>query len=330
MRRREFITLLGGAAAAWPLAARAQQAGRVRRIGVLMGFAASDPEAQRSIAAFRQRLQELGWSEPGNVRIEVRWAAGDAGHFEADAADLVGIKPDVILGNTSQGVTALRQKTDTIPIVFSQVTDPVGQGFVANLAHPGGNVTGFSSFEPEMAGKWLELLKEIAPGIARVVFIFNPRTASYAALYLRSIKALAPSLAVELSEAPVLDEAEIDSAMAAHRREPGAGLIVAPDVFNISHRRSIIALAARYRLPAVYTLRLFASDGGLIAYGYDVVDQFRQAALYVDHILRGVNPGDLPVQQPTKFELVINLITAKALGLTVPSHLQQRADEVIE
>ena len=330
MRRREFITLLGGAAA-WPLAARAQQPERMRRIGVLMGYAESDREGQAFVAAFREELQKLGWTEGRNIRIDTRWATpDDAESRQRFAKELVALQPDLILSHSTPTTAALLQQTRTIPIVFAIVSDPVGSGFVASFPRPGGNVTGFTNMEPTMAGKWLELLKEIAPRVARVAFLFNPATAPYAEYYLNPFKAAAASFAVEAIAAPVHDTSELETVVAAQAREPNGGLIVMPDTFTTAHRAEITSLAARYRLPAVYPFRFFAELGGLLSYGNDLVDNFRRAATYADRILKGAKPSELPVQAPVKFELVINLKTAKALGLTVPPASLARADEVIE
>jgi putative tryptophan/tyrosine transport system substrate-binding protein len=329
MRRREFITLLGSAAATWPLAARAQQGERVRRIGVLMAYAESDLEGQAWVAAFRERLQKFGWTEGHNIRIDTRWAA-EVELMQQFAKELVALQPDVILSNTTPTTTALLQQTRTIPIVFAIVGDPVGSGFVASFPRPGGNVTGFNVSEPTLAGKFLELLKEIAPHVARVAMLFNPATATYAEYWLNPFKAAAASFAVEAITAPVRDRSELESVVAAQARTPNSGLIVMPDGFMNVHRAEITSLAARYRLPAVYPYRFFAELGGLLSYGPDQADNFRRAATYVDRILKGEKPADLPVQAPTKFELVINLKTAKALGLSVPQTLQVAADGVIE
>ena len=330
MKRRDFITLVGGATA-WPLAARAQQSERMRRIGVLMGYAESDLEAQAQIAAFRDGLQKLGWMEGRNTRIDTRWATPtDAAAKQPFAKDLVALQPDVILASTTPTTTALLQQTRTIPIVFATVGDPIGSGFVASLPRPGGNVTGFATIEGSLGGKWLELLKEIAPLVNRVAFLFNPATATFAEYYLNPFKAAAASLAVEAIAASVHDTSEFESVIAAQAREPNSGLIVMPDAFTVAYRVEIISLVARHRLPAVYAYRLFAEVGGLLSYGVDLADNFRRAATYVDRILKGEKPSELPVQGPVKFELVINLKSAKALGLDVPSFLQQRADEVIE
>jgi putative tryptophan/tyrosine transport system substrate-binding protein len=331
MRRREFITLLAGAAAAWPVGARAQQPGeRMRRVGVLVPFPESEPVAQARVAAFREGLQKLGWTEGRNIRIDTRWAALDAEAMQRYAKELVGLQPDLILSQSTPNTAALLQQTRTIPIVFVQVTDPVGSGFVASISRPGGNVTGFTTMEQTMAGKWLELLKEIAPRVNRVALLFNPATATFAEIYLNSFKAAAASFAVEAIGAPVRSTSELEPVIAAQAREPNGGLIVMPDIFMTGHRSEITLLAARYRLPAVYPFRYFAEIGGLLSYGNDPVDLVRRAATYADRILKGEKPSELPVQAPVKFELAINLKTAKALGLEVPPTLLARADEVIE
>jgi putative ABC transport system substrate-binding protein len=331
MRRREFITLVGGAAVAWPLIARAQQPGPVRRIGVLVGYAESDSEGQALVAAFRDGLQKLGWTEGRNTRIDTRWVTpADAESMQRFAKELVALQPDLILSTNTPTTTALLQQTRTIPIVFANAGDPVGSGFVASFPRPGGNVTGFIFTEPTMAGKWLELLKEIAPRVARVAMLFNPATATYAEYWLNPFKDAAASFAVEAIAAPVRDRSELETVFAAQAREPNGGLIVMPDSFLTAHREEITSLAARYRLPVVYPYRFFAELGGLLFYGIDLRDNFRRAATYADRILKGEKPGELPIQQPTKFQLVINLKTAKALGLDVPWFLQQSADEVIE
>jgi putative tryptophan/tyrosine transport system substrate-binding protein len=331
MRRREFITLLGGAAIAWPLRARAQQPERMRRIGVLMGWPESDSEAQAQIAAFRDGLQKLGWMEGRNILIETRWATPtDAAAMQRSAKELAALQPDVILASTTPTTTALLQQTRTIPIVFATVGDPIGSGFVTSLSRPDGNATGFSTFEVSLGGKWLELLKEIAPRVARVALLFNPATATYAKPYLNSFKTAAASVGVEAIDAPVHDRSEFESVVAAQAREPDGGLVVIADAFTSAHRVEITSLAARYRLPAFYPWRHFAEVGGLLSYGTDLIDNFRRAATYVDRILKGEKPSELPVQAPVKFELVINLKAAKALGLTVPSSLLATADEVIE
>src|SRR6266446_502147 len=330
MRRREFITLLGGGVATWPLVARAQRSERMRLIGVLMAYAESDPEGQAWVAAFRERLQKLGWAEGGNIRIDTRWATPDVEAMQRFAKELVALQPDLILSQSTPTTAALLQQTRTIPIIFANIADPVGSGFVASLSRPGGNVTGFVYLEPTMGGKWLELLKEIAPRVNRVAFLFNPATATYFEYFLNPFKAAAASLGVEAVAASVRDTSELESVVAAQARAPNTGLIVMPDAFTIDHSEEITLLAARYRLPAVYPWRFFAELGGLLSYGNNRLDNYRGAATYADRILKGAKPSDLPVQAPVKFELVINLKTANALGLTVPPMLLARADEVIE
>ena len=330
MKRREFITLLGSAAAAWPLAARAQQPERVRRLAVFMNLPEGDPEARRSLAAFRQGLAALGWIEGRNVHIDYRWATDDPNSIRTSAAELVGLAPDVILASATDGLAAFQQETRAIPIVFVSVSDPVGQGFVASLARPGGNITGFTAFEFSMGGKWIETLKEIAPSVQRVAVLFNPKTAPYFALFLRSIEAGAARFSVELIATPVQAVAEIETAIMALAREPNGGLICPSDSYTSTHRKTIISLAARHAIPAIFAWREFVLDGALVAYGIDRIDMYRRAPPYIDRILKGAKPADLPVQQPTKFELAISLKTAKALGLTVPPTLLVAADEVIE
>jgi putative tryptophan/tyrosine transport system substrate-binding protein len=332
VKRRDFITLLGGAAAAWPVAVRAQQAERMRRIGVLMGYAESDSDARAWYAAFREALQKLGWTGSLNIQVDTRWATpDDAETMRRFAMELVALQPDVLLSSTTPTTTALLQQTRTIPIVFALVADPIGSGFVASLAHPGGNVTGFTfTTEPAMAGKWVELLKEIAPRVARIAMLFNPATAAYAEFWLNPFKTAATSFAVEAIPSPVRDRSELQSVIAAQAREPNGGLIVMPDSFMDAYRVEITSLAGRYRLPAVYPVRFFAEVGGLLSYGVDRTVNFRRAAMYVDRILKGEKPAELPVEAPIKFELVVNLKTAKALGLDVPPTLLARADEVIE
>jgi putative ABC transport system substrate-binding protein len=331
-RRREFVSLLGGAAA-WPLAApaaTAQPSDRVGRIAMLSGFAATDPEAQARVAALQQGLKDLGWLEGRNLSIDFSWGTGEREEMRALARELIDLKPDLIVGVTTPAVTALVQETRTIPILFVNIVDPVGRGFVSNMARPGGNVTGFLNFEFSMGGKWLETLKRIAPAIGCVALLFNPHTAPYASSFMGVAKAAAPSIGVEPIAAGVHDDGELKRTVADFAAKPAGGLIILPDVFTANHRDLIIALAARFRLPAIYPLRVFATSGGLISDGGDSIDIFRRAASYVDRILKGANPSDLPVQAPTKFELVINLKTAKALGLDVPPMLLARADEVIE
>jgi putative tryptophan/tyrosine transport system substrate-binding protein len=329
MKRRAFISLLGGTAVAWPLAARAQQAERMRLIGVLMAYAESDPEGQAWVAAFCERLQKLGWAEGRNVRIDFRWSAGNADDIRRHAAELVALVPDVILANGIPAATPLLQATRTVPIVFVQVVDPVGAGLVASLARPGGNATGFIFAEYGISGKGVELLKEIAPGVTRVAVLRDAASTSGIG-QLGAIQSVASSFGMEVTPVGVSDAGEIERGVTAFARASNGGLIVPGNMLNIVHRDLIITLAARHRLPAVYNLRVFANDGGLISYGPDSIDPFRRAAGYVDRILKGEKPADLPVQAPTKYELVINLKTAKALGLEVPATLLARADEVIE
>jgi ABC-type uncharacterized transport system substrate-binding protein len=338
LRRREFITLIGGAAASpilYPLAGRAQQKDGMRRIGMLTVIPESDRESQVRIAAFQTGLRQLGWMEGSNVRIDVRSTARDLARAKTYAAELVGLKPDVIVCDAISTLEALWQETRTIPIVFMLVSDPIDGGFAATLAQPGGNVTGLTSYEFSMAGKWAELLKQIAPRLVRVALIFNPEAAPFAGHYetfsfLREAKTAARSLAVEPIEASVHDVGDLERSITSFAAEPNGGLIILPDEFVAIHRELLFRLASRYLLPAVYPFRYYAASGGLISYGTDTVDLHRRAAWYVDRILKGTHPGDLPIQQPTKFELVINLKTAKTLGLEIPPMLLARADEVIE
>jgi putative ABC transport system substrate-binding protein len=330
LRRREFIAVLGAAVAARPLAARAQQPTGIRRLGVLLNLSENDVEAQRLVKAFREGLAQLGWADGRNLRIDYRWAGGDVGRIRAFAKELVEMSPDIMVGYATPSVAALQQETRSIPIVFLSVTDPVGQGLVTSLAHPGGNITGFAVFEFSLGTKWMGALKQIAPSLRRVTTIFNPKTAPYYSLYLDAIEKAASSFAVEPIVVEVHDDADIERAIITLSREPDSGLIAMPDSFNMVHRRTIIGLVDRYRLPAMYYFPFFARDGGLISYGPDEADMFRQAAGYVDRILKGAKASDLPVQQPTKYELVINLKTAKTLGLTIPEPFLQTADEVIE
>jgi putative tryptophan/tyrosine transport system substrate-binding protein len=330
MRRRDFITLLGGTAVAWPFGADAQQSDRMRLIGVLMGLAESDHEAQSWVAAFREELRKLGWTEGRNIEIDTRWATADVESMKRLAKELVALQPDFILTSTTPATAAMLQHTRTIPIIFVLVGDPVGSGFVASLARPGGNATGFTPIEGSLGGKWVEVLKEIAPRVAKVTLMFNPPTATFVEGYLNAFKAAAASLGVEAILSPVHDMSELESVIAAQAREPNSGLVVIPDAFTVSHRAEITLLAAHYRVPAVYWSRSFAELGGLISYGPVLVDEYRRAAAYADRILKGAKPSELPVQAPVKFELVINLKTAKALGLDVPMQLRQLADEVIE
>src|SRR5262245_29367468 len=327
--RRELLVALGGAAAAWPLAARAQQGQRMRRIGVLMNLTADDPEASARVTAFAQGLQQLGWTAGHNVRIDYRWGAVDADRSRRYAAELLALAPDVVLASASQAVAALQQATRTVPIVFAIIVDPVGAGFVDSLAHPGGNLTGFIAFEYVISAKWLELLKDISPQLKRVAVLREPDVAAGIG-QLAVIQAAAPSFGVEVRPVSVRDADEIERAVTAFARSSNGGLIVTASTLAAVHRKLIIALAARHRLPAVYPVRYHPTSGGLISYGADTIDPFRRAAAYVDRILRGEQPADLPVQAPTKYELVINLKTAKALGLELPPTLLARADEVIE
>jgi ABC-type uncharacterized transport system substrate-binding protein len=329
MKRRDFITFLGGATA-WPLTARAQQSGGIRRVGVLMAVPENDSEYEAFLAAFREGLQKLGWAEGRNIRIDTRWAGLDVESIQRSAKELIALQPDLIVSGGTPTTVVLKQQTSTVPIVFVNVVDPVGSGFVASFPRPGGNVTGFILMEPTMAGKWLELLKEIAPRVNRVALLFNPATTPYAEYYLNPFKAAAASFAVEAIVAPVRDTSELESVVAKQAREPNSGLTVMPSAFMNVHRTEIISLAARHRLPAAYAFRFFAELGGLLSYGNDFLDNYRRAASYADRILRGAKPSELPVQAPVKLELVINLKTAKALGLEIPPTLLARADEVIE
>jgi putative ABC transport system substrate-binding protein len=331
MRRREFVALLVGATTTWPLAARAQQTDRVRRIGVLMGWPESDPEAQSERAAFVQELQKLGWADGRNLRIDTRWAApADPDSMHRLAKELVALQPDLLLSQSTPATTALLQETRAIPIIFGIVADPIGSGFAASFNRPGGNATGFAVAEPTQAGKWMELLREIAPRVTRVAVLFNPAMATFAEFWLKPFKAAARSFAVEVILAPVHNTSGLESAIAAQASEPNSGLFVMPDAFMITYRVEVTSLAARYRLPAVYAFRFFTKLGGLLSYGEDLTDNFRRAATYADRILKGEKPSELPVQGPVKFELVVNLKTAKELGLTVPSSLLATADELID
>jgi putative ABC transport system substrate-binding protein len=323
--------VLGGSIVVWPLGVRAQQKDRARRIGLLIGAAEeNDPESQARVGALRQGLAALGWDEGRNLSIDYRFAGGDAARIHAYVGELVNSTPDLIVANTSAVVGALKQATTTIPIVFAVINDPVGQGFVQSLAHPGGNITGFTLLEFEVVGKWMELLKEMAPQVTRARLLFNPVTAPYYTTFLRQLGPLPSSLGMELAPATVEGLAEIETAVAALASDPGGGLISGGDAFTVANRAFIISLAERYRVPAIYQFRRFAADGGLMSYGPDTADIFRRSAAYVDRILKGEKPADLPIQQPTKFEFVINLKTAKALGLSPPPLLLARADEVIE
>jgi putative ABC transport system substrate-binding protein len=333
LKRREFITLVGGVAATWPLAvstATAQLSDRMRRIAMLSGFAATDPEMQARVAALQQGLKELGWVEGRTLHIDFRWGTGERDQMQAFAKELIDLKPELILGATTPAVTALAQETKTIPILFVNIVDPVGRGLISSMARPGGNVTGFLNFEFSLVGKWLGTLKQIAPAVRRVALLFNPDWAPYAKSFVQVAETAAPSLGMEQIAAEVHDDIELERTVADFATKPAGGLVILPDIFTVGHRDLIIALAARYRLPAIYPLRRFAASGGLMSYGADQYDNFRRSASYVDRILKGEKPRDLPVQAPTKFELVINLKTANALGLEVPLHLQQLADEMIE
>jgi putative ABC transport system substrate-binding protein len=328
MNRREFIGGLGGLAA-WPLAARAQQGVRVRRIGVLIGANENDPEYKARVSALTQALSGLGWPEGRDVRMDLRWAGGDINRIRAFAQELVGLQPDIIVTNGTPETAAVQRETRTIPIVFANVSDPVASGIVPRLNQPGGNVTGFATYEATLGGKWLELLSEIAPGLKRAAIMFNPDTAP-ASSFMPSFETAARSLKVVPITAPVHGDVEIETAIIALGREPGGGLVVPPDVFTFSHRAPIISAAARNNVPALYGLSQAVRDGGLLSYGPDRVDIERRAASYVDRILRGEKPGDLPVQFPVKYEMAVNLKTAKALGLAIPPSIMLRAEEVIE
>jgi len=330
IRRREFITLLGGAAAAWPLAAQAQQGDRVRRIGVLMSGDENHPFMNPGLSAFTQALANLGWTNGRNVRMDLRWTGDDINRTRAFAQELVGLQPDIILTSATPTTVAVQRETRTIPIVFTSVADPVASGIVARLNQPGGNTTGFATYEASLGGKWLELLSEIAPGLKRAAVMFNPDTASNVSSYVPSFETAARSLKVVPITAPVHSDGEIETAIMALGREPGGGLVVMPDTITNTHRALIVSAAARNNVPAVHYLSTFAREGGLLSYGVDQVDTWRRAATYVDRILRGEKPGDLPVQFPTRFEMVVNRKTATALGLAIPPSIMLRADEVIE
>jgi len=331
MKRREFIAGLGSAAA-WPLAARAQQGDRVRRLAAMMGGrnADTDPEGRAWFAAFRKALEDLGWVEGRNFRADYRWPSGDVDRMEAIAKEFIDLKPDVMFAGNTPSVSALLRKTRTIPIVFANLSDPVGTGVVENLARPGANATGFTSYEYSLAGKWLEILKEVAPFVTRVAVLFNPETAPYARYYLSVIETSAPAFGVAVNGLSIHSISEMEIAIEAEARMPGTGLIVLPDAFTFTHRAEQVAATGRHRLPAIYALRGQALDGGLLSYGPDTIDLYRRAASYVDRILKGEKPADLPVQNPTKYELVVNLKTARTLGLQIPDKLLALADEVIE
>jgi putative ABC transport system substrate-binding protein len=328
MERRRFITLLGATLAS-PLAARAQQADRVAHIGVLMGISDSDPEAKPRVEAFRKGMEELGWTEGRNVRLDYRWTAGDPDRTVLFAREIFELKPDIMLVHSSPAVAALRKLTSRIPMVFVLIADPIGSGFVESLAHPGGNVTGFMNAEAPMAGKWLGLMMEIVPKVKRVALIYNPRTSPYQS-FLREFDASARELGVQSVPTPVLDAAEVERALQALGQQPDSAFFVVPDVFVQVHRALIIRLAEQYRLPAIYPYRFFPTSGGLLSYGFDTVVAFRQAASYVDKILKGASPADLPVQAPSTFKMVVNLKAAQAIGLTIPESFLVRADEVID
>ncbi|HEY7245514.1 MAG TPA: ABC transporter substrate-binding protein [Xanthobacteraceae bacterium] len=330
LKRRELIALLGSAAVAWPLAAIAQETTVPRRLGILMGYADNDVEGLARLAAFKERLATLGWLESRNLQTEVRWSGGDIGRASIFARELVALQPGVILAHTTPSTAAVQRETRSIPVVFVPCSDPIGSGFVKSLAHPGGNITGFINLESTLIQKWLELLKEIAPQVTRAAVMFNPQTAPYADYYLRSLPAAAEKLGVSTFAAPVSNELEIANLVAALARDPGDGLVVMTDSGMFVHRKVIIEQTALHKVPAIYWVGNIAFEGGLLSYGVDHIPLFRRAATYVDRILRGAKPEDLPVQQPTKFELVINLKAAKALGLDVPPTLLTRADEVIE
>jgi putative ABC transport system substrate-binding protein len=330
MNRRRFISLLGGAAAVWPIAAQSQPTERIRRVVFLHGIAENDPEAKARVEAFRQGLEALGWVENRNIQIVHRFSGGDFIQIQTYAKKLVDSSPDLIVASSSPVIAALKKATSTIPIVFSVVNDPLGQGFIASQARPGGNITGFTFVEFAMIGKWLELLKEIAPGVKRITLLFNPQTAAYYPFFLREFGANAASLAAKVSATPIREGAEIDAAAAELAREPGGGFIAAPDPFLNARRAEVMAAALRHRLPAIFGFRRYVTEGALISYGPDAVDIVRRSAAYVDRLLRGEKPGDLPVQAPTKYDLGINLRTAKLLGIEVPATLLARADEVIE
>jgi putative ABC transport system substrate-binding protein len=329
IRRRQLITLLGGVAAAWPIVVRAQQSDQARRIGVLIASQPNDGEAQERLGIFRQSLERLGWTEGRNVRIEYRWAGDDLSRMRVDAAELVNMAPDAILATNGPTLEALRDKTRSIPLVFVAIPDAVAGGYVSSLAHPGGNITGFSHFEYAMGGKWLEILREIAPSVAKIVVAWNPRNISVNG-YFPQIEAAAPALAVDVTAGHVENAGDIERVIVSLAHEPNGGLIIPPDFTTIVHRDLIIGLTTRYHLPTIFPFPIFVKDGGLISYGINLPESYRQAATYMDRILRGEKPVDLPVQAPTKFQLAINLKAAKAFGLEVPPTLLARADEVIE
>jgi len=330
MRRRDFIKGVAGSAPAWAFAARAQQPGRMRRVGLLVGLAEDDPETKSRVRAFRLGLRDADWVEGRNIRIDYRFSASDPARAKQYATELVSLAPDVIVGNTTHVITALRQVTTTIPIVFAVVNDPMGQGFVSSLAHPGGNVTGFSFIEFPIVGKWIGMLKDVSPGLSRVALMFNPETSPYYDVYLRLFERMPRSIAVDVSAAPVSDETQIEQVIAKLGQEPGSGLIAASDTFIVVHRDAILRSAKAHRVPVVSAYKQFVLEGYPMSYGPDTADIFRRLASYVDRVLKGEPPGNLPAQSPVKFELVVNLKTAKALGLSLRESFLQLADEVIE
>jgi putative ABC transport system substrate-binding protein len=330
LRRREFIMLIAGAAAALPVGARAQRAERIRRLGMLMSNSEDDPLAQARVTAFRQALAELGWVEGRDLNIEWRWTGGDITRVREYATELVRLAPDVIVANGTPSVAALKQATTSIPIVFVVVNDPVAQGIIVSMAHPGGNITGFSFLEYSMVGKSLEMLKQVAPGTVRVAIMFNPDTYPYYALHLRSFETVARTLSLQLTAAQVRSSEEIDEVVAKLAQQPGSALLITPDPYLVVHRGAVVRAAGQYRVPATYSYRQHVQEGGLMSYGADTVDIFRRSASYIDRILKGTSPADLPAQAPVKFEIAINLKTAKALGLDIPPNLLALADDVIE
>jgi putative ABC transport system substrate-binding protein len=330
MQRREFMAGLGSAVVARPLAVRAQQPERLRHVGVLMNVVQQDPGGSADVTAFRQGLADLGWIEGRNIDIQFRWPGGDIERVRTFARELVGLRPDVLIGRSTPTTAALKQETATIPIIFVNVPEPAEQGFVQSLARPGGNITGFTNFEASIGGKWLQLLKEVDPRIARVAVIYNPQTAPFAGLFLRSVQSAAPTFVVEMVTMPIRSDADIETALSMFATQPSSGLIAIPDSFTVQHRDRIIALAAHYRLPALYANPSATPSGGLMAYAVDTRDTMQRAAGYVDRILKGTKPADLPVQQAARFQLSINVKTAKAIGLDVAPNLLARADEVIE
>jgi putative ABC transport system substrate-binding protein len=328
MKRRDFVNAIIGSTAMWPLGALAQQRERMRRIGVVMAYAESDPNGQMQVAAFREHLQKLGWTEGSNLWLDLRFGAGDPDRIRAFARELLSLKPDLMVSNSNLVTTILQSEVHGLPLVFVSVSDPIGSGFVKDLARPGGNVTGFANFEASMGGKWLEKLREVAPRVERVGLVLHPEPPNFG--YLKTAEDGAQFLKIELVGLAVRSKADIEQALETFQGKPNGGLIVAPNVVTFANSSLIVALAERYRLPAIYPFAYYAKEGGLISYGFDAADQFRQGAVYADKILRGAKPPDLPVQHPTKFQIVVNLRTAKSLGLEVPLLLQQLADEVIE